>query len=114
MLIGDFRSNSVTRKSRRDDYDTSTTPRTTLTFTVGSEQDDTHPAIGEPDDLFLDGFEIDLLVVGHGGDQRGVDAIVEGTFGTVEPVGRTVTVGVGRGSSGRHIGFGSWVGSGDS
>lgn len=62
-------------------------PLASLTLSVGPQEDDPHARIRQPDDLLLDGVQIDLLVVRHGGDQGRVDAIIERALGVVETVG---------------------------
>lgn len=67
------------------------------TFTVGTKQYDSHSRVGQPHDLLLDGFEVDLFVVSHGGDEGSVDAIVKRSRSGGGAVG--VAVGL---SGGRH------------
>lgn len=54
---------------------------TALTFTVGTEENDTGTSLCEADDLLGDGVQVDLFICGEGCDEGSVDAVVEGASG---------------------------------
>lgn len=73
-----------------------------LTFTVGAEEGDAHPSLRKPDDLLLEVREVNLFILGEGGNDGAVTARGVGARWVVVGVESSLAAGGGGRAEGRE------------